>query len=482
MNIDEQLVDESIWQTDGKWHTLVESAYNIIVIVDRKGVIQYINKKTKENIINTSIYDYMFPEYHEQVQESVGKVFETGRPEDFEIASASSRGQVKWYISRVGAIKLGDKVVSAVMIFTDITKRKEAEEILQIKNDAIESSINGIVFTDLKGNINYINHSLESMWDYCSDDEIIGRNIIELWEGRKRCLQVLNEMKDKGSWIGELVAKKKNSDLFDVQLSSSIIKNKNGKPMLMMFSFIDITENKQSERRLKQIMKELVRSNEELEQYAYIASHDLKEPLRTVISYLQLLEKRYKTKLDSAADEYIMYAVEGAKHMEQLIKDLLGYSQVGVNTREPQIVNSGIVLGRVLINLQDIINEADVIVTHDKMPEVYADDIQLGQVFQNLINNAIKFRKQTDPEIHISVKERDSEWIFAVKDNGIGIKNEYKDKIFDIFKRLHIKDEYAGTGVGLSVCKRIIEYYGGQIWLESEFGYGTTFYFTIPKK
>ncbi len=242
-----------------------------------------------------------------------------------------------------------------------------------------------------------------------------------------------------------------------------------------------ITERKEAKEALKQLNQDLSRSNRELEQFAYVASHDLQEPLRAISSYTQLLAKKYQSNLDAQADKYIHYIVDGATNMQQLIQDLLSFSRVGTHGKELAVTDCEVVLNRVLDNLNVAIIESDVIVTYDSLPVVMGDDIQLSQLLQNLIGNAIKFRSQELPRVHISAELKAKEWIFSVRDNGIGIEPEYFERIFTIFQRLHTRREYAGTGIGLAVCKKIVERHGGKIWVESELGVGTTFYFSIPQ-
>jgi signal transduction histidine kinase len=238
---------------------------------------------------------------------------------------------------------------------------------------------------------------------------------------------------------------------------------------------------RQMEEELKETVKKLQRSNEELERFAFVASHDLQEPLRMVSSFTQLLERRYKDQLDAEALEYIKFAVEGAQRMHLLINDLLAYSRVTSKTDEFEDVNLEKVLDEVLFNLEIQIEKNNVVITRDTLPKLHVDYSQMVQVFQNLIGNSIKYKSDKTPKIHISVLNSSDNWLFGVKDNGIGIKPKYFNQIFHIFRRLHAQYEYEGTGIGLAITQRIIEKHGGKIWVESELGKGSTFYFNIPK-
>ncbi len=226
--------------------------------------------------------------------------------------------------------------------------------------------------------------------------------------------------------------------------------------------------------------EELERSNADLEQFAYIASHDLQEPLRMVSSYVELLARRYRGKLDKDADEFIAFAVDGANRMKELIDGLLAFSRVEAQGRKPEPADSETVLRRVLKVFGSAIEDSGGAVTHDPMPSVIADEVQLGQVFQNLIGNAIKFRSEAPPRIHVSARCDGAECVFSVRDNGIGIDPQYAHKVFQIFQRLHARGEHPGQGLGLAVCKRIVERHGGRIWLGSEPHKGSTFHFSLP--
>jgi light-regulated signal transduction histidine kinase (bacteriophytochrome)/HAMP domain-containing protein len=244
----------------------------------------------------------------------------------------------------------------------------------------------------------------------------------------------------------------------------------------------EITERKQAEAQQGKLLQELVRSNKELEEFAYVASHDMQEPLRMIASYLKLLEKHYKGQLDPEANKFITYAVDGAKRMQQLINDLLRYSRVGTQEKLFAPTDCESVLEQALTNLRLKINDHQATITYDTLPIVVADQAQLLQLFQNLLGNAIKFHGRHPPEIHVGAVKRNGDWLFSVKDNGIGIEPEDTEHIFDIFQRLHHRGEYEGTGIGLAICKKIVERHDGRIWVESKPEQGAKFLFTIPQR
>jgi light-regulated signal transduction histidine kinase (bacteriophytochrome) len=239
--------------------------------------------------------------------------------------------------------------------------------------------------------------------------------------------------------------------------------------------------NDELEHRVAERTFELQRSNEQLEQFAYVASHDLQEPLRMVSSYVQLLAQRYRGKLDQDADDFINFAVDGANRMSTLIQDLLTYSRVGTRGGDFVLTDAGAAVNQALRNLAAAIEDSGVVVTCDELPEVVADKSQLVQLFQNLIGNAIKFRGEAAPTVHVSAEAHPTEWLFTVKDNGIGLDMAYASRIFVVFQRLHAQGQYPGTGMGLAICQKIVERHGGRIWVEATPGQGATFSFTLPR-
>jgi PAS domain S-box-containing protein len=276
----------------------------------------------------------------------------------------------------------------------------------------------------------------------------------------------------------ELVGRHKDGSDFPIEVMLSPLDSAEG--ILATVAIRDISARKAAEAHLLHTVAELNRSNQELAQFAYLASHDLQEPLRMVASYTQLLARRYKGRLDSDADEFITFAVDGANRMQRLIQDLLMYSRVGTKGTELVDTSSDEALQQAIDNLQGAIGDSGAVVSHDVMPQVLADQGQLVQLFQNLVGNAIKYQSAGVPRVHVSsARSGDTKWMFAVTDNGIGIEARYFEKIFGMFQRLHRREEFDGTGIGLAICRKIVERHGGSISVDSQLGAGSTFRFTL---
>lgn len=382
-------------------------------------------------------------------------------------------------------------------IVRDISHQTEFEETLEKSEEKyrtlFESTSLGVVYQDKHGSIISANPAAE---------EILGLTLDQM-QGRTSTDPRWNAIREDGSdFPGEehpaMVALKTGREvknvimgIYDPIKKSSAWININATPQFkkddiepyqVYTIFEDITHKKIHEIELQKTLDELKRSNSELEQFAYVASHDLQEPLRMISSFTQLLERRYKNQLDDDAIDYIHYAVDGAKRMQELINDLLIFSRVKSKAGEFKSVDLDNVIDEVLFNLEIAIEKNDVVIIKEGLPVIFGDYSQMVQVFQNLIGNAIKYRSKKTPKIQIYSKKEDDYWLFSIKDNGIGIESEYFDHIFQIFKRLHSHDEYEGTGIGLAITKRIIDRHDGEIWVESKPGNGSTFYFTIPLK
>jgi light-regulated signal transduction histidine kinase (bacteriophytochrome) len=278
----------------------------------------------------------------------------------------------------------------------------------------------------------------------------------------------------------ELIGRRKDGSKFPIEIMLSPLESTEG--ILVTAAIRDISVRKNSDEHLVKTVKELKRSNDELQQFAYVSSHDLQEPLRMVSSYTQLLAVRYKGRLDSDADEFIAFAVDGCNRMQGLIQDLLAYSRAGSNGKALSETSGEDALQAALTNLRAAMEQSGAVVTHDSLPVIKTDETQLTQIFQNLVGNAIKYRRAESPQVHISAsKNGGNEWIFSVRDNGLGIDPQYFDRIFVLFQRLHGRDEFEGTGIGLAICKKLLERLGGRIWVESQPEKGSTFYFALPE-
>jgi len=391
---------------------------------------------------------------------------------------------VIWINLTVGRVKNPDDTIKYfVSVIEDITREKKMQENLGAEknfSNALIDSLPGVFYMfDREGRFLRWNKNFETVTRY-THGEIAKMTPHDLFTGadRKRIADSIERVFIKGKVTVEASFLAKTGEKIPFLFTGRLIEH-NKKPYLVGVG-MNISIQKQTQDQLKHLNENLVRSNRELEQFAYVASHDLQEPLRMVASYVQLLAKRYEDKLDDDAKDFIRFAVDGATRMKMLIQDLLSYSRVATRGKPMEMVDAHEILGEALANLRLLITETATMVITDDLPVVRGDRSQLVLVFQNLINNAIKFRKKNElPRIHVSAQKQEGEWIFSVNDNGIGIEEKYHDRIFAIFQRLHTKQEYPGTGIGLPLCRRIIERHEGKIWMESEPGEGTTFYFTL---
>jgi len=379
----------------------------------------------------------------------------------------------------------------SLAMITDITENRKAEVRNSFKAELLNTIGQAVMATDLDGKINFWNKAAEKMYGWTTE-EAIGKNIIRITpvqQSKEQALELMQELTKGNVWTGEFLVKNKDGISYPVYVTNAPTYDENKKLSGIIGVSTDITERRLSEQRLNELnenllkhAKELAISNAELEQFAYVASHDLQEPLRMVTSFLTQLEKKYGKIIDERGKKYIDFAVDGAKRMRQIILDLLEYSRVGRIEDKLEDVDLNEVVAEIQGLYRKKISEKNAVLRVDNLPVINSYNAPLRQVFQNLISNSLKYANKEQPcRIEISVAESHEYWQFTIADNGIGIAREYFDKIFIIFQRLHNKDEFSGTGMGLAVTKKIIENLGGRIWVESEEGKGSAFYFTIKK-
>jgi PAS domain S-box-containing protein len=365
----------------------------------------------------------------------------------------------------------------------EMRERQRANERSRL---VVELAPNAIVIANQNGRIVQVNARTEQYFGY-ERTEMVGQSVDALIPERFRgsrpgdlfAARAADGAASEPTGL-ELVGLRKDGSEFPIEVGVQPAVSE--RDVLMLVAIADVTLQKQAEAALKKLAGELQRSNGELAQFAYVASHDLKEPLRKVASFCQLLKERYRGKLDADGDRYIDYAVEGARRMQSLIMALLELSQVASSDRPLSPTDAAAACDVAIDNLRTAIDESGADVSHGPLPVVMGNETQLVQLFQNLIGNAIKFRGQRRPEVAIDAVPHDGEWLFSVRDNGIGIEPEHRDRVFGIFQRLHTREEYPGTGIGLAITKKIVERGGGRIWIDSVKGQGTTFHFTLPRR
>jgi PAS domain S-box-containing protein len=416
----------------------------------------------------------------DDVDKILGAVRRGERIDHFETVRRTKGGRLIDVSLSISPVKApSGEIVGSAKIVRNISEQKFSERKFQL---AVEASPGGVLMINESGEIVLANAELERQFGY-SRSELVGTSVDLLLPTsmRKphaaRRAEFYAEPAVRRMGAGrDLHARRKDGSEFPVEIGLNPIQSGDG--LMVLATIIDITQRKEVEKAVEAQNERLRRSNAELEQFAYVASHDLQEPLRMVASYTQLLEERYRDQLDDKARKYIGYAVEGAKRMQTLVRELLSYSRVSSRDVADRPVNCAMVVAAAIERLTASIQEAGADIRVGPMPVVVSEEIELGQVFQNLISNAVKFRSARRPQIEISAERKDAVWEFAVKDNGIGVEEKYGSRIFQMFQRLHERGKYDGSGIGLAIVKKIVERHGGTIWFSSVLGEGTTFYFT----
>jgi len=490
--------EKHLGQMEARYRSLLEAAPDAMVVVNRRGKIVLLNAQAEKqfgysrdellgqkvtNIIPEGFAERLIADGTRTAADALAQQIGTG----IELVARRKDGTVFPIEIMLSPLASPEGILVTAAI-RDIGVRRAAEErLVQMESryrGLLEAAPDAMVVVDHNGAIVLLNVQAEKKFGY-RRDELVGQmvtNIIPEGFAERLAADALRSVEDAlAQQIGtgiELYGRSRSGRQFPIEIMLSPLKSAEG--TLVTAAIRDISLRKRAEANLLQKVAELNRSNEELEQFAYVASHDLQEPLRMVASYTQLLSRRYKGKLDADADEFIAFAVDGASRMQRLIQDLLTFSRIGSQAKELVDVSNESALQQAIMNLSGVIEASGAVITHDPLPMVVGDEMQLIQLFQNLIGNAIKYQDGGIPEVHVAVARTGGEWTFSVKDNGIGIEPQYFDRIFGMFQRLHRREAYAGTGIGLAVCKKIVERHGGRITVTSTPGQGSTFSFTLP--
>ncbi|HEX8552147.1 MAG TPA: PAS domain S-box protein [Abditibacteriaceae bacterium] len=469
--------------SEEQYHALADAMPQIVWTARPNGRLDYYNRRwfdytgiTLDETQGRGWEMLLHPDDFSKFNEKWTAALRTG--ETFETEYRFKRavdGVYRWHLARAVPVYDADtNILKWIGTCTDIEEKKREAEAFAARAAIVEAADDAIIGEDMEGTIVTWNGGARRLYGY-SAEEAIGCSAAMLIppEMPQELSQILQTIQ-RGETMEhhETVRVRKDGKRLDVSFTLSPIKDGQGKITGIAGIARDISKAKESE-------AELRRSNAELEQFAYVASHDLQEPLRAMAGTVQVLQRRYQGQLDARADEIIAHAVAAVTRMQTLVSDLLAFSRLSRHGDPFTLTHFTDILNDVSANLEVAIAESGAAITHDPLPEVMADASQLRQLLQNLISNAIKFRGEDPLQIHISSRREKNTWLFSVRDNGPGIEPQYFERIFIIFQRLVTRDEYPGTGIGLAVCKKIVERHGGRIWLESQVGTGTTFYFTV---
>ena len=496
-DVSERKKSESLLlEKEERYRVLVENAPEALVVVDLE-TQKFVNfsrsalelfKATKEQLLNSGPAD-ISPEHQPDGSRSSVKAMEKiqeaiqGDKPSFEWVHCNFLGELIQCEVHLVRITEGDKILIRGSI-QDVSERKKNEEALRLSENKyrdIFENIQDVFFkTSIDGMIIEISPSINQFTDF-SRETMIGTNILDIYYNPSDRVRLLSELSRDGFLKDyELRAKDKQGGLVHLSVNARLIYDENDKATHMDGSIRNITERKIYDFEIENQNKKLKIQNKELEQFNYVISHDLQEPLRTLLSFSSLIQEEFKGQLNETADIYLKYIFESSTRMQELVNGLLGYARIG-KEKELTLIDCNLVVKQTLVDLAFLIKENNVKINIGKLPKVYGYSVEFRLLFQNLISNAIKFKKnEVNPVVTISAIEDVNKWIFSIEDNGIGIDEKNNEKIFIIFKRLHNRDEYEGTGIGLSNCKKIVDLHGGNIWVDSELGKGSVFNFSIP--
>lgn len=491
----DNIITTSMGPPEEKFRAIAENTPDVIERFDPGLKHVYVNQaglrlfgKPAGSIIGKPLEATGLPQpYRDLMTANIHRVFETRHPVEAEDYLRDRDGDAYYHLSFVPEFDPAGNVTNVLVASRNLTYRRRAEEALRTSEARFRSYIElsgqlawttnaaGEVEEDIPLWRSYTGQSYEEVrgwgWSRALHPDDYER-VVKVWQ---------KAVETKSAYETEYRVRRRDGVYRYFLARGAPVMMEDGSIREWVGTCIDISERLQIEENLKRLNEELERSNQELQQFAYIASHDLQEPLRTVVGFVELLQRRYQDKLDRDANDFIDHAVKGTARMQAMINDLLDYSRVQTRGSPFKEVSMDEALSRALANLETSIKESEAVITKSgPLPVVFGDRQQLVRLWQNLISNAIKFRGPDRPDIQISAQKQENEFLFAVKDNGIGVDPRYLEKIFLIFQRLHGREKYPGTGIGLAICKRIVERHGGRIWAESEPGRGSTFYFTLP--
>lgn len=481
---------EELLQSEKKYRALVDEVNDGIFAVDDKGVITFANSalarihglQDPEELLGRNFMEFLPAGLRAEMENELRSTAESGDvPEARELPIVRGDGRTALIEVRPAPVMDGGRVTGVRGVVRDITGRKEAEERLRQSEKTLQKVLDslpcGVVIVGRDKKVRYLNQVALALTGHESEEQVVGKLCNEVFcpAEKDECPII-----DLGQEIDNAERVLLTADGREIPVLKSVVPVELNGEEVLLETLIDITERREAEERLQKYADELRRSNGELEHFAYIASHDLQEPLRKIAGFTELLAKRYTGKLGPDADRFVAHVVDSTSRMRALINDLLSYSRITTRGKELSPVDLNPVLERVLSDMELAIKESGASVVSDTLPTVAADESQMGQVFQNLISNALKFRGAEQPMVRISAGRRDGDWVLSVRDNGMGFEPEYSERVFLMFQRLHARTEYPGTGIGLALCKKIIERHGGRIWVEPEPGKGSTFHFTIP--
>jgi len=504
LKINQKDAEEKIRLSEQRFKGLIQEAVDMIAIVNRSGTFQYVSPSYNtilgykpEKLMGTDIFDLIHPDDQDRVKKEFSDL-PPGIKAAFSHYRMGCKDGMNIWMQSTGTDMTDDPAINGIVVNSiDITEKKQEHQHLKLLESVVTNSSDAVLImeSEVKDEaglkIVYVNEAFTKMTGY-SKDEVMGKNPRILQGANtnpEKTARLKNALRNYEPCEIETINYKKNGEEFWNSLSISPVADDQGNYTHWVAIERDVTARKNRELKLKELnrsleehARELAVSNAELEQFAFVASHDLQEPLRMVTSFLTQLENKYEDQLDEKGKKYIHFATDGARRMRQIILDLLEFSRVGRIDTKKSAIDMNQLLQEIVTIHRDTIEDTQASVTWETMPDIVATEAPIKQLMQNLIGNALKYQPEGNrPEVHVSSGENKEYWEFRIKDNGIGMREEYFGKIFNIFQRLHNKDTYSGTGVGLAICKKIVEGHGGEIRVESVEGEGTTIIFTIAK-